>query len=49
MLVMNAAMLGTLTPVAAIDGKEFNKLLTLNLIFGGLCYALLRRGWKIKA
>jgi len=24
-------------------------LLTLNLIFGGLCYALLRRGWKIKA
>jgi short-subunit dehydrogenase len=25
-------MLGTLTPVAAIDGKEFNKLLTLNLI-----------------
>lgn len=32
MLVLNAAMLGTLTPVAAIDGKEFNKLLTLNLI-----------------
>ena len=32
MLVMNAAMLGTLTPVAAIDGKEFNRLLTLNLI-----------------
>jgi short-subunit dehydrogenase len=31
-LVLNAAMLGTLTPVAAIDGKEFNKLLTLNLI-----------------
>jgi short-subunit dehydrogenase len=25
-------MLGTLTPVAAIDGKEFNRLLTLNLI-----------------
>ena len=24
-------------------------LLTLNLLFGGLCYALLRRGWKIKA
>ena len=24
-------------------------LLTLNLIFGGLCYGLLRRGWKIKA
>jgi NAD(P)-dependent dehydrogenase (short-subunit alcohol dehydrogenase family) len=31
-LVMNAAMLGTLTPVAAIDGKEFNRVLTLNLI-----------------
>ncbi|SMF72067.1 SDR family NAD(P)-dependent oxidoreductase [Allosphingosinicella indica] len=32
MLVLNAAMLGTLTPVAAIDGKEFNKVLTLNLL-----------------
>lgn len=32
MLVLNAAMLGTLTPVAAIDGKEFNRTLTLNLI-----------------
>lgn len=32
MLVMNAAMLGTLTPVAAIDGKEFNRVLTLNLV-----------------
>lgn len=32
MMILNAAMLGTLTPVAAIDGKEFNKLLTLNLI-----------------
>ena len=32
MLVLNAAMLGTLTPVAQIDGKEFNKLLTLNLL-----------------
>ncbi|HEY9092916.1 SDR family NAD(P)-dependent oxidoreductase [Parasphingorhabdus sp.] len=31
-LVLNAAMLGTLTPVPAIDGKEFNKVLTLNLI-----------------
>ncbi len=31
-LVMNAATLGTLTPVAAIDGKEFNRLLTLNLV-----------------
>ena len=30
--VLNAAMLGTLTPVAQIDGKEFNKLLTLNLL-----------------
>ena len=32
MLVLNAAMLGTLTPVGAIDGKEFNKLLTLNVV-----------------
>jgi NAD(P)-dependent dehydrogenase (short-subunit alcohol dehydrogenase family) len=31
-LVLNAAMLGTLTPVPHIDGKEFNKLLTLNLL-----------------
>jgi NAD(P)-dependent dehydrogenase (short-subunit alcohol dehydrogenase family) len=32
LLVLNAAMLGTLTPVAQIDGKEFNELLTLNLL-----------------
>lgn len=31
-LVLNAAMLGTLAPVPAIDGKEFNNVLTLNLI-----------------
>ncbi len=31
-LVLNAAMLGTLAPVAAIDAKEFAKLLTLNLM-----------------
>jgi NAD(P)-dependent dehydrogenase (short-subunit alcohol dehydrogenase family) len=31
-LVLNAAMLGSLTPVPAIDGKEFNKVLTLNLV-----------------
>ena len=31
-LVLNAAMLGTLTPVPSIDGKEFTKLLTLNLL-----------------
>ncbi len=31
-MVLNAAMLGALTPVPAIDGKEFNSLLTLNLI-----------------
>ena len=30
-LVLNAAMLGTLTPVPAIDPKEFAKLLTLNV------------------
>ena len=32
LLVLNAAMLGTLTPVAQIDGKELNRLLTLNLL-----------------
>ncbi len=32
MLVLNAATLGSLTPVPAIDGKEFNRLLTLNLL-----------------
>jgi NAD(P)-dependent dehydrogenase (short-subunit alcohol dehydrogenase family) len=32
LLVLNAAMLGTLTPVAQIDGKEFNRVLTLNLL-----------------
>ena len=32
LLVLNAAMLGTLTPVSQIDGKEFNRLLTLNLL-----------------
>ena len=31
-LVLNAAMLGTLTPVPAIDGKEFGKILTLNIL-----------------
>jgi NAD(P)-dependent dehydrogenase (short-subunit alcohol dehydrogenase family) len=31
-LVLNAAMLGALTPVAQIDGKEFNQVLTLNVL-----------------
>jgi short-subunit dehydrogenase len=31
-LVLNAATLGTLAPVPAIDGKELNKVLTLNVI-----------------
>src|SRR3954449_9484990 len=31
-LVLNAATLGSLTPVAQIDGKEFNQVLTLNLL-----------------
>jgi len=31
-LVLNAAMLGTLGPVAQIDGREFNRLLTLNVL-----------------
>lgn len=32
MLVLNAATLGTLTPVPAIDGKEFGRVLTVNLV-----------------
>lgn len=31
-LVLNAAMLGTLAPVPAIDGAEFNRVFTLNVI-----------------
>jgi NAD(P)-dependent dehydrogenase (short-subunit alcohol dehydrogenase family) len=31
-LVLNAAMLGTLTPVPNIDSKEFSRLVTLNLL-----------------
>jgi NAD(P)-dependent dehydrogenase (short-subunit alcohol dehydrogenase family) len=31
-LVLNAATLGSLSPVAAIDGKEFNRVLTLNVL-----------------
>lgn len=31
-LILNAAMLGTLGPVAQIDGKEFNRVLTLNVL-----------------
>jgi len=31
-LVLNAATLGTLTPVAQIDAKEFSKVITLNLL-----------------
>ena len=32
LLVINAATLGSLASVAAIDGKEFNRVLTLNLL-----------------
>jgi short-subunit dehydrogenase len=32
LLVLNAAMLGTLGPAAQIDGREFNRLLTLNVL-----------------
>ena len=32
MLVLNAATLGTLTPVQAIDGNEFVRLISLNLL-----------------
>lgn len=31
-LVLNGAMLGTLSPVPHIDGKEFDKVLALNLV-----------------
>jgi NAD(P)-dependent dehydrogenase (short-subunit alcohol dehydrogenase family) len=31
-LLLNAATLGSLTPVAQIDGQEFSRLLTLNLL-----------------
>lgn len=31
-LVLNAATLGSLMPVAQMDGKEFNRVLTLNLL-----------------
>ncbi|MGZ8286683.1 MAG: SDR family NAD(P)-dependent oxidoreductase [Allosphingosinicella sp.] len=31
-LMLNAATLGTLTPVAQIDGKEFSRVLTLNVL-----------------
>ncbi|MEP7349286.1 MAG: SDR family NAD(P)-dependent oxidoreductase [Sphingorhabdus sp.] len=31
-MVLNAAMLGTLAPVPAIDGAEFSRVITLNLI-----------------
>lgn len=31
LLVLNAAMLGTLAPVPSIDAKEFSRLLTLNI------------------
>jgi short-subunit dehydrogenase len=32
LLLLNAAMLGSLSPVAALDGKEFGKVLTLNVL-----------------
>jgi short-subunit dehydrogenase len=31
-MVLNAAMLGTLSPVSVIDAAEFNRVLTLNLL-----------------
>lgn len=46
-LVLNAAMLGTLAPVAAADGKELNRLFTLNVLAQqamiAACEPLLRR------
>ncbi len=32
LMMLNAAMLGSLTPVAQIDGKELNRVFTLNLL-----------------
>jgi NAD(P)-dependent dehydrogenase (short-subunit alcohol dehydrogenase family) len=32
LMVLNAATLGSLSPVAQIDGKEFNRVLTLNVL-----------------
>ena len=47
MLVLNAAMLGSLTPVEHIDAKEYGRVLTLNVIANQLLIAafdpLLRR------
>jgi NAD(P)-dependent dehydrogenase (short-subunit alcohol dehydrogenase family) len=47
-LVLNAAMLGSIGPVTTIDGKEFNKILTLNLLANQALIAafdpMLRRG-----
>ena len=34
LLLLNAATLGSLTPVADIDGNEFSRLLTMNLLAG---------------
>src|ERR1700712_483307 len=31
-LVLNAGLLGSLAPVPSIDGKEFNRVLTLNVL-----------------
>ncbi len=46
-LVLNAAMLGTLAPIASVDGKEFNRLFTLNVLAQqamiAACEPLLRR------
>jgi NAD(P)-dependent dehydrogenase (short-subunit alcohol dehydrogenase family) len=49
-LMLNAAMLGSLSPVGHIDGKEFGKLLTLNVLASQALIAafdpLLRRSEK---
>jgi len=48
MLILNAAMLGSLTPVEHIDSKEYGRILALNLIANQALIAafdpLLRRG-----
>jgi NAD(P)-dependent dehydrogenase (short-subunit alcohol dehydrogenase family) len=38
-MVMNAAMLGELSPVPSIDGKQFNTLLTLNVLANQALFA----------
>ena len=47
---LGATSLGRrLTLLSLLSVAGLTMLLALNLLFGSLCYALLRAGWKIKA